>query len=116
MEMTNSVQLIGHLGGEPQVRETKNGKVARFSVATTEYFLENGKTISRTEWHNVVAWNSVAQKVEQKCTKGTEVILQGRLANRSYEDTNKVKRYITEVVVREIICRQKAEKAASVEQ
>ncbi|MCF0205877.1 MAG: single-stranded DNA-binding protein [Bacteroidales bacterium] len=107
MEMRNFVQLIGHLGADPIVKDTKVGKMARFSVATTEYYRDNGKLSSRTEWHNVVAWNGIAEKVIQKCAKGSYVTLTGKLTNRSYEDANKIKRYITEVLVTEIICQNK---------
>ncbi len=112
MEIKNFVQLIGNLGADPVVRETKVGKVARFSLATTEFYRENGKMNSKTEWHTVVAWNANADLVAQKCTKGTEVILLGRLSSRSYEDQNKVKRYVTEVIVNEIICHERAKSSA----
>lgn len=109
MELRNQVRLIGHLGIDPIVKETKNGKFVRFSMATSEYYKEKGQTMSRTEWHNVVAWNENAEIISAKCKKGTEVIVNGRLTSRSYEDQEKIRRYVTEVVVNEIICRQKDE-------
>lgn len=116
MEFRNYVQLIGNLGADPVIRDTKNGKVARFSLATTEYHRENGKMVSKTEWHIVVAWNSNAEIVERKCTKGSSVTVLGKLTSRSYEDQSKVKRYVTEIVVNEIICHERAEKVASIDE
>ncbi len=111
MEIRNSVRLIGHLGSDPIVRETKNGKVARFSLATTDYYRENNGTFtSKTDWHNIVAWGANAEKVELKCRKGTELILSGKLTSRTYEDQNKVKHYVTEVLVKEFIARENQEK------
>ncbi|MBO7133807.1 MAG: single-stranded DNA-binding protein [Bacteroidales bacterium] len=108
MDTRNFVRLVGNLGIDPKVTETRNGKVARFSLATTENYFENGKQVDKTEWHNVVAWNSKADYVAENCTKGSHVVVMGRLASRSYDDQNNVRRYITEVVAEEIICEWKA--------
>lgn len=107
MDTRNFVRLVGNLGTDPKVTETKNGKVARFSLATTENYFENGKQVAKTEWHNVVAWNANADLVAENCTKGSRVVVMGRLASRSYDDQNKVRRYITEVVAEEIICEKR---------
>ncbi len=108
MNLVNSVTLIGNLGADPKVKEFGDGgMVANFSVATKEYFKEKDEFKTRTYWHNVVAWGKEAKKVQEKCTKGTEVVLSGKLTNRSYEDAKGVKHWIYEVVVNEIICRPK---------
>ena len=104
MEIRNFVMLVGNMGADPKVNETRGGKVARFSLATSESYYENGKPANRTEWHNIVAWGANADKVSERCTKGTPVTIVGRLTSRSYEDANNVKRYITEVVANEVIC------------
>ena len=104
MEIRNFVMLVGNMGADPKVNETRGGKVARFSLATSENYFENGKPASRTEWHNIVTWGANADKVSERCTKGTHVTIIGRLTSRSYEDANNVKRYITEVVANEVIC------------
>ncbi|MBO7133806.1 MAG: single-stranded DNA-binding protein [Bacteroidales bacterium] len=104
MEIRNFVMLAGNMGADPKVNKTRGGKVARFSLATSENYFENGKQTSRTEWHNVVAWGANADKVSERCTKGTQVSIVGRLTSRSYEDANNVKRHITEVVANEVIC------------
>lgn len=114
MELRNQVLLIGNLGNDPIVRDTKNGKVARFSLATSDYYRENGKQKTVTDWHTVVAWNQNAEKVAAVCKKGSEVILSGKLTSHSYDDQNGVKHYVTEVYVNEIICRPRAEKVSDV--
>lgn len=82
--------------------------VANFSIATTEYYREKDEFKSKTYWHNIVAWGNAAKKVQDKCVKGSEVVLNGKLTNRSYEDSKGVKHWVHEVVVNEIICRPKS--------
>ena len=109
MEFRNHVQLVGRLGSDPMVRETKNGKVARFSIATNEQYSENGQVKNNTQWHNIVAWNRLAEKVERYFHKGDEILVEGKLTSHSYEDQNKVKKYVTEVLASEIVCMSKNE-------
>lgn len=103
--MKNRVQLIGHLGKDPEVRAIDNGnKMARFTIATNETYLNNkGEKVTDTQWHNVVAWGKVAELVEKLLQKGHEVALEGKLENRSYTDKDGQKRYITEVVTSEFL-------------
>jgi single-strand DNA-binding protein len=103
--LKNKVQLIGNLGKAPEVKAIGEGKkMARFSVATSEaYKNQNGEKVTETQWHNVVAWGKVAEVAEKFLIKGTEVALEGKLVNRSYNDKEGIKRYITEVVVNEIL-------------
>lgn len=95
----NSVQLIGHLGAEPVMRTLDNGaKVARLSIATTErYKGKNGEWMEETTWHNVVAWEGLAEKAEQHLYKGAQVLITGKLTSRSYVDSKGDKKYIYEV-------------------
>lgn len=109
MNLRNNVQLIGNLGSDPKVKEVSKGrKVANFSIATTEYVKVKDEYQPKTYWHNIVAWGKDAEAVEKKCVKGSEVVLSGKLVSRAYEDSKGEKRYVTEVVVNEIICRNKA--------
>jgi len=110
MNLRNNVQLIGNLGNDPMVKEVNNSKVANFSVAVSDYYKDKAtdEMKEKTMWFNIVAWGGFAEKVEQKCTKGTQVIISGKLENRTYEDKDGIKRYVTEVRVGEIICRPKA--------
>lgn len=109
MNLVNNVMLIGRLGSDPKVKEVSNGnKVANFSIATSESYKVKDVFKERTYWHNIVAWGKEAEKVQAKCVKGTEVVLSGKLVSRSYDDSKGEKRFVTEVVVNEIICRPKA--------
>jgi len=103
--LRNKVQLIGNLGQAPEIRTLEEGrKMARFSVATNEnYRSSTGEWIRDTQWHTLVAWGKMADTVEKYLDKGTEVAVEGRLVSRSYTDKNGEKRYVTEVVVSEIL-------------
>ncbi|MEP7277207.1 MAG: single-stranded DNA-binding protein [Bacteroidota bacterium] len=103
--LKNKVQLIGHLGNQPDVRTTESGKKwARFSVATNEiYRTPKGEKVTETQWHNLVAWGKVAEIAEKFLKKGSEIVLEGKLISRSYIDKEGVKKYITEVLVNEVL-------------
>ena len=72
--LKNKVQLIGHLGNVPEIKNTESGKkLARFSVATNEnYRNAKGEKVTETTWHNLVAWGKVADIAEKYLVKGTE--------------------------------------------
>ena len=97
----NKVILIGNVGKDPDVRYLDSGvAVATFSLATTErgYTLQNGTQVpDRTEWHNVVVWNRLAQVVEKYVHKGDKLYIEGKIRSRSYDDQNGVKRTIVEI-------------------
>jgi len=103
--MKNSVQLIGHVGQEPEIKNLEAGKkLANISIATNEvYYKENGDKVEKTEWHRVTAWGKTAEIIEKYVTKGKEVAIEGKLTHRSYDDKDGNKRYVTEVVVNEIL-------------
>ena len=103
--LKNKVQLIGNLGNAPEVKTLESGKkMARFSVATNEnYRNAKGEKVTETQWHNLVAWGKVAEIVEKFLTKGKEVAIEGKLINRSYNDKEGIKKYITEVQVTELL-------------
>jgi len=103
--MKNKVQLIGNLGNDPDVRNTDSGKKwARFSVATNEsYRNAKGEKINETQWHNLVAWGKVAELAEKYLHKGSEVVIEGKLINKSYTDKEGNKKYISEVQVNELL-------------
>lgn len=103
--LKNKVQLIGNLGDNPVVKELEGGKkVANFSVATNEsYKNAQGEKIVSTEWHNLVAWNKTAEIIEKLLVKGSEVAIEGKLTSRSYENKEGEKKYITEVLVNEVL-------------
>jgi len=103
--LKNKVQLIGNLGNKPEVRNTESGKkVASFSVATSEtYRNAKGERQTDTQWHRVVAWGKLAEIAEKYLEKGKEVVIDGRLITRSYTDKAGSKRFVTEVVVNELL-------------
>lgn len=113
--LRNQVQLIGRLGADPEMNELSTGnKKAHMRIATSEtYKNKSGEKVTDTQWHNVVAWNATANYAKSYLTKGTEVMIQGKLVSRSYEDKNGSTRYITEVVADQMMILQKKEAVAS---
>lgn len=100
MAGVNKVILIGNLGKDPEVRHLDNGRaVANFSLATSEtYKNRQGERVTSTEWHNIVLWTPLAEIAERFLKKGNQVYIEGKLTNRSWDDQEGNKRYITEVV------------------
>tara|TARA_B100000767_G_scaffold262276_1_gene274765 strand:- start:17809 stop:18141 length:333 start_codon:yes stop_codon:yes gene_type:complete len=103
--LRNKVQLIGNLGNDPEIITLDSGKkLAKFSLATNEYYKDaDGQKQTKTDWHNLVAWNKTAEIIENYVTKGKEIAIEGKLTNRSWDDKEGNKRYITEVVVSEVL-------------
>ena len=103
--MKNSVQLIGNVGQEPEIKNLEGGKkLANISIATNEvYYRENGDKVEQTQWHRVTAWGKTAEIIEKFVTKGKEIAIEGKLTHRSYDDKDGNKRFITEVVANEIL-------------
>lgn len=103
--LKNRVQLIGNLGNDPEIITLDNGrKLAKISLATNEsYKNDSGERVINTYWHNLVAWGKTAEIVEKYLEKGKEIAIEGKLTNRSYETKEGEKRYVTEVVVNEIL-------------
>jgi len=103
--MKNTVQLIGNVGNDPEIKNLDGGKkVANITMATNEvYYKENGDKVEQTEWHKIVAWGKTADIIEKYVTKGLQIAIEGKLTHRSYDDKNGEKRYITEVVANEVL-------------
>jgi len=103
--LRNKVQLIGIVGNEPEITNLESGKkVAKFSIATNESYKDSkGEKVTNTQWHNIVAWGKIAEIVEKYVGKGKEVALEGKLTSRSYETKEGEKRYVTEVIVNELL-------------
>ena len=96
--------LVGNLGRDPEVRHLESGRaVANFSLATSEtYKNREGEKVTHTEWHNIVMWTPLAEICERFLKKGSQVYIEGKLTTRSYDDKEGNKRYVTEVVGREM--------------
>jgi single-strand DNA-binding protein len=103
--LKNKVQLIGNLGMNPEIKNLDSGKkLAKFSIATNEtYRNAKGDKIEDTQWHNLIAWGKTAEIIEKYVTKGNEIAIEGKLVNRNYDDKDGNKRYVTEVLVNEIL-------------
>jgi single-strand DNA-binding protein len=103
--LRNRVQLIGHLGHDPEIKTLESGKkLARFTLATNENFKNaEGLKTEETTWHNIVAWNGSAEIASKYLTKGKEVCVDGRITYRTYTDKNGVQKGSTEIVVNELV-------------
>ncbi|MFD2908704.1 single-stranded DNA-binding protein [Flavobacterium ardleyense] len=102
--MKNRVQLIGHVGQDPEIKQLENGRVANFTIATNDsYTNAKGEKVEQTEWHRVSAWGKTVDIIEQLLKKGSHVAIEGKLTHRSYDDKDGNKRYITEVVANELV-------------
>jgi len=103
--LRNSVQLIGHLGKDPEVKQLESGRfVAKVSIATNDIYKNaKGEKVIETQWHNLVTWGKNAENMQKICRKGDEVAIQGKLTHRSYEDKEGATKYITEIVVNEFV-------------
>ncbi len=103
--MKNRVQLIGHVGNDPEIKNLEGGKkVANLTIATNDsYKNDKGEKVEQTEWHKVVAWGKTAEIIEKYVTKGKEIAIEGKLTHRSYDDKNGEKRYITEVLANDVL-------------
>ena len=100
----NKVILVGNLGKDPELRHPASGTaVCNFSLATTDRFKnKQGEQQDKTEWHNIVAWTGLAEICGKYLTKGRQVYIEGRIQNRSYDDRDGNKRYISEIVASEM--------------
>jgi single-strand DNA-binding protein len=99
----NKVIILGHLGGDPEVRMSQDGsKIVTFSVATTESWTDkmSGERKDKTEWHRVVIFNDrLADVAEKYLKKGSKAYVEGHLQTRQWKDNSGVDRYTTEVVI-----------------
>lgn len=103
--MLNKVELIGRVGKDPEIRTTAGDrKVANLSLATSErYKTKEGEIKTNTEWHNLVLWSPLAEIAGKYVRKGTLLRVEGKITTRSYDDKEGQKRYITEIVVRDML-------------
>jgi single-strand DNA-binding protein len=102
--MLNKVTLIGYLGKDPSTNKTQSGvSVTSFSIATSEKYKDKqGETKESTEWHNIVAWQNLADICGKYLKKGSLVYVEGKLQTRSYQDKDGATKYTTEIVISEM--------------
>ena len=103
--LRNRVQLIGHLGNDPEIiRFDSDKKLAKVSIATNDNYINSkGDKVEDTQWHNLVMWGKTAEIAEKYLNKGMEICVEGRLTSRSWENKDGEKRYSTEIVVNEML-------------
>jgi single-strand DNA-binding protein len=101
----NKAILIGNLGADPEIRQTQSGQtVATFNLATSERWKDRQGTMQeRTEWHRIVAWSPLAEIAQQYLAKGSQLYVEGRIQTRQWEDQSGQKRYMTEIVVNQMV-------------
>tara|TARA_R110000868_G_scaffold204328_2_gene452393 strand:- start:12579 stop:13007 length:429 start_codon:yes stop_codon:yes gene_type:complete len=101
----NKVMLIGHLGKDPELRNTGSGTaVCNFTLATDESYQDkDGNKVDKTEWHNLVVWARLAEVCGEYLKKGSKAYFEGALQTRSYEDKDGVTKYVTEIKVKEMM-------------
>jgi single-strand DNA-binding protein len=99
MASMNRVLLLGNVGRDPEVRYTQGGTaVANLSLATTERYTKDGEKKEKTEWHRVTAWAKTAEIIGEYVKKGAQLLVEGRLQTREWQDKDGNKRYTTEIV------------------
>ena len=103
--LRNKVQLIGHVGQDPEIKTFEGEKkLASLSIATKEvYKNEKGEKVEETQWHRITAWGKTADIIEKHVVKGKEIDVDGKLRHRSYDDKNGDKKYVTEIIVSELM-------------
>jgi len=100
----NRVTLIGRLGRDPDLKYTPGGvAVAKFSLATDEVFKDkSGEKQQRTEWHNIVAWEKLAEIVKQYLVKGSQVYIEGTIKSHKYKGRDHTEKTAYEIVARSL--------------
>lgn len=105
--MFNQVTLVGHIGANPEIRNTSNGnKVANFSLATSRPRYSDGKIVRNergyaeqdTEWHRIKCFNGLAETVQKHCVKGMKVAVRGRIHYTRWTDNDEIERFSSEII------------------
>ena len=104
MSLRNKVTLIGRTGKDVEIVQFENGKLAKVSLATSDYYTNAmGEKVEETQWHNVVCNGKLADLMEKYVEKGKEIAVEGKIVYRNYDDKEGQKRYITEVRVDQLV-------------
>jgi len=97
----NRAILCGHLGRDPESRDTRGGQVVRLSVATSERRKKGDEWVDHTEWHRVVCFGRTAENCARFLSKGRQVLVEGRISTSTYEKDGET-RYSTEIVAERV--------------
>jgi len=100
----NKALLFGNVGKDPEVKRLESGNiVAKFSMATNKsYTNKSGEKVKETSWHNIVLWGKLAELAEKYVKKGDSIIIEGEISYRTYEDKDKVTKFTTEIIGKEL--------------
>ncbi len=101
----NQVTLIGNLGSDMEFKTFDSAKkCSKASLATNQYYKNrDGELVKETQWHNLVAWGKLAELMNNLAKKGDQILVQGKISYRNYEDVDGKKHYITEIIVNEFM-------------
>lgn len=105
MSGVNKAIIVGRLGADPELRFTNAGRaVANFNLATSSVWKDknSGERKEDTQWHKIVVWGPQAETCSKYLAKGREVFVEGEIRTRSYDDKDGNKRWITEIVARDV--------------
>lgn len=105
MNAKNQVQLLGNIGQEPELYTSEKGKkILKLSLATNEtYKNQSGEKVTKTEWHNLVMFGSLAELTAKYLKKGSQALIQGKLTHRKYVNKENIEKNITEIVVDDVL-------------
>jgi single-strand DNA-binding protein len=105
MASLNKAILIGNVGQDPEVRYSQSGApIARFTLATNERFKNrSGELQERTEWHSVVAFGQLAERIKEYVGKGKQIYVEGRIQSSSWTDANGIKHTRTEIMAQQVL-------------
>ena len=99
----NKVILIGNVGKEPELRQSKSGPFLALSVATSSKWKDKqGNKQEATEWHNVIMFGKMAEMVDKHMSKGSKVYIEGAISTKKSTDNNGVDRWNTSIIAKEI--------------
>ncbi len=115
ISLRNHVQLIGHLGNDPEFVKLNDGKsMLKMSIATNETYLNvKGEEVTETEWHNLIAWGKSAERLQNQVKKGSHLAVAGKLQHRKYTGKDGVNRTSTQVLVQSYVLLSKKPKTTA---
>lgn len=104
MSLRNKVSLIGRTGKEVEIVQFNNGRMAKVSLATTDYYTNAmGEKVEETQWHSLIVNGKLVDIMEKYVQKGKEIAVEGKIVYRNYEDKEGVKRYTTDIRVEQLM-------------
>lgn len=112
MPYLNKAQLLGHLGRNPDLRQTESGRaVCNFSLATSDGYKDKatGEWVNNTNWHYIVCWGDLGERAAERLEKGDLAYIEGKITTRTYQNKEGEEKQITEIIARELKTFKKSE-------